>query len=101
MLTREEGRYTLTNYALARGVMIPMAALKIGCALFGLPYLSPGREGLSGALLVGSEDEALIRGVYQTAGPPLAFLLLLLRSEAGRIGKECVVTCSSRGSRNL
>src|SRR3546814_3564115 len=33
MLTREEGRYTLTNYALALGVMIPMAALqKIGRA---------------------------------------------------------------------
>src|SRR3546814_8724268 len=30
MLTREEGRYTLTNYALALGVMIPMAALQIG-----------------------------------------------------------------------
>src|SRR3546814_5549938 len=78
MLTREEGRYTLTNYALALGVMIPMAALQIGCALFGLPYLYPGREGLSGALLVGSEHEALIRGVYQTAVTPLAFLLLLL-----------------------
>src|SRR3546814_6573496 len=58
MLTREEGHYTLTNYALALGVMIPMAALQIGCALFGLPYLYPGREGLSGALLVGSEPEA-------------------------------------------
>src|SRR3546814_3438951 len=58
--------------------MIPMAALQIGCAPFGLPYLYPGREGLSGALLVGSEHEALIRGVYQTAVTPLAFLLLLL-----------------------
>ncbi len=52
MLTREEGRYTLTNYALALGVMIPMAAVQIGSALFGLPYLYPGREVLSGALLV-------------------------------------------------
>src|SRR3546814_17095820 len=79
MLTREEGRYTLTNYALALGVMIPTAALQIACALFGLPYLYPGREGLSGALLVGYDHDALIRGVYQTAVPPSPFLLLLLR----------------------
>jgi hypothetical protein len=78
MLTREEGRYTLTNYALALGLMIPMAALQIGCALFGLPYLYPGGKGLSGALLVGSEHEILVRGVYQSAIVPLALLLLLL-----------------------
>ena len=78
MLTREQGRYTLTNYALALGLMIPMAAVQIGSALFGLPYLYPGREGLAGALLVGAEHEALIRGTYQTVVTPLALLLLLL-----------------------
>ncbi len=78
MLTREEGRYTLTSYALTLGLMIPMAALQVGCALFGFPYLYPGQDGLAGAMLQGAEHEALIRGVYQAAVPSLALLLLLL-----------------------
>lgn len=78
MLTREEGRFTLTNYALALGLMIPMAALQIGCALLGLPYLYPGQDGLRGALLEGAAHEVLMRGVYQAAVPSLTILLLLL-----------------------
>lgn len=78
MLTREEGRFTLTSYALALGVMIPMAAVQIGSALLGFPYLYPGEDGLSGALLVGAEHELLLRRIYQAAVPALALLLLLL-----------------------
>ena len=85
MLTREQGRYTLTNYALALGLMVPMASVQIGCALFGLPYLYPGREGLRGALLLGAEHEALIRSVYQAAAFPLMLLLLMLG-----IGHLCI-----------
>lgn len=76
MLTRSEGHFTLTSYALALGLMIPMAALQIGCAILGLPYLYPGRGGLSGALLLG--DEVHLRSVYQAAVPAVALLLLLL-----------------------
>ena len=78
LLVREEGRFVLTSYALALGLMIPMAALQIGCALLGLPYLYPGQKGLAGALLEGGTHEALLRGVYQAAVPSLAVLLLLL-----------------------
>lgn len=78
MLVREEGHFTLASYALALAVMIPMAALQIGCALFGLPYLYPGEGGIGGALLVGGAHEALLRGVYQAAVPALALLLMLL-----------------------
>jgi len=78
LLTREEGRFTLTNYTLALGLMVPMAALQIGCALFGFPYLYPGQGGLAGALLEGAAHEPLIRGLYQAAVPALALLLLLL-----------------------
>lgn len=78
LLTREEGRFVLTNYALALGLMIPMAALQIGCALLGFPYLYPGKEGLPGALLEGGAHEVLLRGLYQAAVPSLAALLLLL-----------------------
>lgn len=78
LLTRQEGRFTLTSYALALGVMLPMAALQFGCALFGLPYLFPGSGGLPTALLEGRAHEGLIRGVYQAAVPSLALLLFLL-----------------------
>lgn len=78
MLTRERGRFVLTNYALVLGVMIPMAALQIGCALFGLPYLYPGQRGLSGALLQGGAHEVLLRSVYQAAVPALALLQILI-----------------------
>lgn len=37
--SHEEGRFGITAYALALGLLIPMAALQIGCAVFGLPYL--------------------------------------------------------------
>lgn len=78
MLTREEGRFTLTSYALALGLMLPMAAVQIGSALLGFPYLYPGEGGLSGALLVGAEHEHLMRRTYQAAVPALSLLLLLL-----------------------
>lgn len=78
VMTREEGRFLLTNYALALGLMIPMAALQIGCAVLGLPYLYPGQTGLGGALLQGGAQEILLRGVYQAAVPSLSLLLLLL-----------------------
>jgi hypothetical protein len=78
LLTSEEGHYTLTSYALVLGLMIPMAAIQIGCALFGFPYLYPGQGGLRGALLIGGEHEALMRSVYQGVVPSLALLLLLL-----------------------
>lgn len=77
-VTREEGRLALTSYTLALCLMIPMAALQIGSAVFGLPYLYPGQGGLAGAMLEGAEHERLIRGVYQAAVPTLALLLLLL-----------------------
>lgn len=78
LVTREEGRFLLTNYALALGLMLPMSALQIGCAVIGLPYLYPGQTGLRGALLQGGAQEALLRGVYQAAVPSLSLLLFLL-----------------------
>jgi len=78
LLTREEGRFVLTSYALALALMLPMAALQIGCALLGLPYLYPDAHGLSGAMLEGGTHELLLRGVYQAAIPSLALLQLLI-----------------------
>lgn len=78
LLTRERGRFVLTSYGLVLGLMIPMAALQIGCALLGLPYLYPGQRGLTGALLEGGAHEVLLRGIYQAAIPSLALLQLLI-----------------------
>lgn len=78
MVSRAEGRFTLTSYGLALGLIMPMAALQVGCALFGMPYLYPGGEGLSHAMLVGQEHEALLRSIYQAAIVPLALLQLAI-----------------------
>ena len=78
LVTREEGRFVLTSYALALGLMLPMAALQIGCAVLGLPYLYAGHGGLSGSLAAGGAPEVLMRGVYQAAVPSLSVLLLLV-----------------------
>lgn len=77
LLTREPGRFALTSYALVLGLMLPMAALQLGCALAGLPYLYPGRNGLRGALLLGNDHEPLVRGFYQATVPSMALLLLI------------------------
>ena len=77
MATGPHGRFVLTSYAVALGIMLPMAALQIGCAVLGLPYLYPGRHGLSGAMLVGGAHEALLHNTYLRAIPSLALIQLL------------------------
>lgn len=93
LVTREEGCFTLTTYTLVLGVMLPMAALQTGCALFGLPYLYPGRTGLSGAVLDGRVQEGFLRGVYQSAVPSLTLIVLLLG-----IGHLCVAWAMLEGN---
>ncbi|MET3709937.1 hypothetical protein ABIC65_000617 [Sphingomonas trueperi] len=78
LIAAEEGHFVLASYAVAIGVLLPMAALQIGCALFGLPYLYPGQNGLVGALIDGSQQESALRSVYQAAIPSLALLQLLI-----------------------
>jgi hypothetical protein len=55
-----------------------MAAIQLGCALFGFPFLYPGTDGLAGALLLGGEHLDLVRDFYQAAVPPLGLLLIAL-----------------------
>lgn len=86
MLSGEEGRFVLTSYGLVLGLLLPMAALQIGCALFGLPYLYPDRQGLAGALWMVGPYETLLRGVYQAAIPTLAGLQLLIGLGHLRVG---------------
>lgn len=75
MPASHEGRFVLTTYALALGIMLPMAAVQIGCAVFGLPYLFPGLGGLGGTL--SPAQEIIAGGAYRAAVPSLAALLLV------------------------
>ncbi len=77
LVASAHGRFLLTSYAVALGVMLPVAALQIACAVFGLSYLYPGHHGLSGALIEGMST-VWMRGFYQSAGPVLALLQLAI-----------------------
>ena len=77
MLASAQGRFVLTSYAAALFIMVPMAAIEIGCAIFGLPYLYTDQRGLAGALLIGGSHEALLRETYLSAVPALAFAQLV------------------------
>jgi hypothetical protein len=85
MFASEEGWQTLTSYALILAIMLPMAALQIGCALFGFPYLYPGHSGMPGAMVDLPYYERQMRGVYQAAVPALAMLMFLLGAGQLRI----------------
>lgn len=77
LVVSAHGRFVMTSYAVALGIMLPVAALQIACAVFGLPYLYPGHHGLSGALIEGMST-VWTRGFYQSAGPMLAMLQLAI-----------------------
>lgn len=77
MLVREEGHFLLTSYALALGLMIPMATLQIGSALLGFPYLYPPGDGLPVPLIEGGGHHHALRNVYMGV-PSFALLMLIL-----------------------
>lgn len=73
MPAHAEGRFRLTAWAFVLGLMIPMAALQIGCAVLGLPYFVPGgsivaRQSYHDVVLISTYD----------AIPTLMMLMLLL-----------------------
>ncbi|KQR85276.1 hypothetical protein [Sphingomonas sp. Leaf343] len=78
MPAQEEGRFVITSYALALGLILPIAALQIGCAVFGLPYMFARGAGLQAIAAPGSVQAALLGGTYQAAVPALTVVLLLL-----------------------
>lgn len=77
LLMSAHGRFALTSHAVALGIMVPIGAMQIGCALFGLPYLFPSQHGLAGALLEGSSHEPLVRSIYLGAIPALTLIQLI------------------------
>ncbi|WP_296612096.1 hypothetical protein [Sphingomonas sp.] len=75
MPMREEGRFVLTNYALALAVMVPIAAIEISSAILGLPHLF-GEQGALGASMT-SGQKLLVDGAFRVAAPSVTLLLLL------------------------
>ena len=74
----EEGRFVLASYALAIGVVIPMAGLLISGVLLGFPYLYPWHVGFHGLLAGSAAPDFLITDANRAALPSLAFIVLLL-----------------------
>lgn len=75
MPMQQEGRFVLTNYTLALAVMVPVAAMEISAALFGLPPLfgSQGGPGVGMAFA----QKLVIGAAYRVVAPSLTLLLLL------------------------
>lgn len=69
-----EGRFTLSAYALAICVMVPMAALQIGCAILSWPFL----PAVGGIAVISGEQHPLLASAYRAATPSLVILMLLL-----------------------
>ncbi len=69
-----EGRFTLTAHALALGLMVPLAALQIGCAVLDFPFFVPN----AGVIDVIAQQTPLTVSAYRMVVPSVIGLLLLL-----------------------
>jgi len=76
MPAHHDGRFTLASYALALGVLVPMAALQFACAM-DFPNLFAG-PAMLGALDVGTAREPYLASAQVSAVPILLFLWLSL-----------------------
>ena len=72
MPVHNEGRFSLTAHAFALGLLIPVAALQIGLALFGFPHA------LARGSILTSGQNALLAGTYHATIPLLVLLMLAL-----------------------
>jgi hypothetical protein len=77
MPATEEGRFVLVNYALALGLLIPMATLQCLCAA-GFPDMFTGPAGLYGLLAASNAPGAYFFSAQMAAAPSLLTLWLLL-----------------------
>jgi len=84
MPQHQEGRLVLASYALALGLLIPMAVFSFACAL-GLPQLSAGRGILFGMTTASGEWSPYLASAQMAAVPALLLLWLLLG-----VGRLCL-----------
>jgi len=76
MPRHQDGRFALASYALALGLLVPMAALQFACAM-DLPNLL-AEPGMLGALGAGAPREPYLANVQVSAVPVLLLLWLSL-----------------------
>jgi hypothetical protein len=76
MPRHQEGRLTMASYALALGVLIPMAAFQFACAI-GFPF-APAGHGLLTMLAPGGARDPYLSTAEPSALPALLTLWLLL-----------------------
>lgn len=77
MPNHAEGRLVLSNYALALGVLIPMAVLQFALAL-GFSSVFAGGEAFNGVVLAGLSQASFLAGAQLDAAPGLVALWLLI-----------------------
>lgn len=75
MPTRSEGRFVLTNYAVALIVLLPMAAIEISTATMGVPHLFNGQDRWGVGTTQG--QMLLVGDSFRAAWPSLTLLLLV------------------------
>jgi len=69
-----EGRFTLTAHILALGLMVPLAALQIGCAVLDFPFFVPD----AGVIDLIAQQNPLTVSAYRMVVPSVIGLLLVL-----------------------
>ena len=78
MPAHAEGRFVLASYALAIGLVVPMATLLILGVVLGLPYLYPWHVRFDGLLAGTAEHVLVVTQANHASLPSLAVIVLLL-----------------------
>jgi hypothetical protein len=77
MPSQGQGRFVLANYALALGLLVPMAGLQFACAA-GSSYLFAGPAGPYSVLAPGSAQDPYLAEAHRSAIPTLLGLWVML-----------------------
>ncbi len=78
MLTHPDGRLALTSYALAVGLILPLAAVLTIGAIIGFPYLDFGHDDVVGILSFGGARPTLLDDGNRAAASSLSLAVFLL-----------------------
>lgn len=78
MPSHDEGRFILSNHALALGLIVPIATFHLGCALSGFRVMVLDHDQYHALLAAGGAHDRVLADAYHAATPMLTVLLLLL-----------------------
>jgi hypothetical protein len=80
-----EGRFALTNHAIAIGMILPMAALLLSAALLGFPFIAFANPGAFGFPSGKGAHMLLLNAGNMAVAPSLTLLILLLAVSHARV----------------